>query len=66
MTTDNLISFTESPPSKITKFLGEQGNKKSYLKISLTMTEGGGAGYEFGLEDSPTAKILYRVSGVRA
>lgn len=67
MTTDNLISFTESAASKITEVLGEQGNEESYLRISLTMSEGGGAGYEFGLEDSPNAEdTIIEVSGVRA
>ena len=51
MTTENLISFTEAAASKINEVLEEQGNKESYLRISLTMSEGGGAGYEFGLEE---------------
>ena len=56
MTTENLISFTEAAASKINEVLEEQGNKESYLRISLTMSEGGGAGYEFGLEDNANSE----------
>ena len=45
MTTENLISFTEAAASKINEVLGEQGNEESYLRISLTMSESGCAGY---------------------
>ena len=45
MTTENIISFTEAAASKITEVLEEQGNDESYLRITLTMGENGGAGY---------------------
>ncbi|MFL2673821.1 MAG: HesB/IscA family protein [Dehalococcoidia bacterium] len=52
MTTENIISFTEAAASKINEVLEEQGNNESYLRITLSMGENGGAGYEFGLEDA--------------
>ena len=67
MTTENLISFTEAAASKINEVLEEQGNKESYLRISLTMSEGGGAGYEFGLEDNANAEdTVIDSNGVKA
>ena len=67
MTTENLISFTEAAASKINEVLEEQGNKESYLRISLTMSEGGGAGYEFGLEDNANeADTIIDSNGVKA
>ena len=67
MTTENLISFTEAAASKINEVLDEQGNKEAYLRISLTMSEGGGAGYEFGLEDSANSSdTVIDSNGVKA
>ena len=67
MTTENLISFTEAAASKINEVLEEQGNRESYLRISLTMSEGGGAGYEFGLEDiANEADTIIDSNGVKA
>ena len=67
MTTENLISFTEAAASKINEVLEEQGNKESYLRISLTMSEGGGAGYEFGLEDNANSEdTVIDSNGVKA
>ena len=67
MTTENLISFTEAAASKINEVLGEQGNEESYLRISLTMSESGGAGYEFGLEnEADTSDTVINSNGVRA
>tara|TARA_Y100001954_G_C15787643_1_gene593364 strand:- start:507 stop:881 length:375 start_codon:yes stop_codon:yes gene_type:complete len=67
MTTENLISFTEAAASKINEVLEEQGNKESYLRISLTMSEGGSAGYEFGLEDiANEADTIIDSNGVKA
>ena len=67
MTTENLISFTEAAASKINEVLGEQGNEESYLRISLTMSESGGAGYEFGLEnEANTSDIVINSNGVKA
>ena len=67
MTTENLISFTEAAASKINEVLEEQGNNESYLRISLTMSEGGGAGYEFGLEDNANeADTIIDSNGVKA
>tara|TARA_Y100000996_G_scaffold111947_1_gene82848 strand:+ start:148 stop:528 length:381 start_codon:yes stop_codon:yes gene_type:complete len=67
MTTENLISFTEAAASKINEVLGEQGNEESYLRISLTMSESGGAGYEFGLEnEANTSDTVINSNGVKA
>ena len=67
MTTENLISFTEAAASKINEVLGEQGNEESYLMISLTMSESGGAGYEFGLEnEANTSDTVINSNGVKA
>ena len=67
MTTENLISFTEAAASKIIEVLDEQGNKESYLRISLTMSENGGAGYEFGLEDQANSTdTIIDSNGVKA
>ena len=67
MTTENLISFTEAAASKINEVLGEQGNQESYLRISLTMSESGGAGYEFGLEyEANTSDTVINSNGVKA
>ena len=67
MTTENLLSFTGAAASKINEVLEEQGNKESYLRISLTMSEGGGAGYEFGLEDNANeADTIIDSNGVKA
>ena len=67
MTTENLISFTEAAASKINEVLGEQGNEESYLRISLTMSESGGAGYEFGLEnEANTSDSVINSNGVKA
>ena len=67
MTTENLISFTEAAASKINEVLGEQGNEESYLRISLTMSENGGAGYEFGLEnEANTSDTVINSNGVKA
>ena len=67
MTTENLISFTEAAASKINEVLGEQGNKESYLRISLTMSESGGACYEFGLEnEANTSDTVINSNGVKA
>lgn len=67
MTTENLISFTEAAASKINEVLGEQGNEESYLRISLTMSESGGAGYEFGLEnEADTSDTVINSNGVKA
>ena len=67
MTTENLISFTEAAASKINEVLDEQGNQESYLRISLTMSESGGAGYEFGLEnEANTSDTVINSNGVKA
>jgi len=67
MTTENLISFTEAAASKINEVLEEQGNKESYLRISLTMSDGGGAGYEFGLDDKANSEdTVIDSNGVKA
>ena len=67
MTTENLISFTEAAASKINEVLDEQGNQESYLRISLTMSESGGAGYEFGLEnEANTTDTVINSNGVKA
>ena len=67
MTTENLISFTEAAASKINEVLGEQGNDESYLRISLTMSESGGAGYEFGLEnEANSSDTVINSNGVKA
>mgnify|MGYP003315093807 FL=1 len=67
MTTENLISFTGAAASKINEVLEEQGNKESYLRISLTMSEGGGAGYEFGLEEKANKEdTVIDSNGVKA
>ena len=67
MTTENLISFTEAAASKIKEVLDAQGNQESYLRISLTMSESGGAGYEFGLEnEANTSDTVINSNGVKA
>ena len=67
MTTENLISFTEAAASKINEVLDEQGNDESYLRISLTMSESGGAGYEFGLEnEANSSDTVINSNGVKA
>ncbi|MBM01974.1 MAG: iron-sulfur cluster assembly accessory protein [Chloroflexi bacterium] len=67
MTTENIITFTEAAASKINEVLKEQGNEESYLRITLTMGENGGAGYEFGLEDKASGSdTIIESNGVKA
>ena len=67
MTTENIITFTEAAASKINEVLDEQGNEESYLRITLTMGENGGAGYEFGLEDKASeSDTIIESNGVKA
>lgn len=67
MTTENLISFTDAAASKISEVLDEQGNKDSFLRITLTVAEGGGAGYEFGLEDEASeSDTIINSDGIKA
>ena len=67
MTTKNIITFTEAAASKINEVLDEQGNEESYLRITLTMGENGGAGYEFGLEDKASeSDTIIESNGVKA
>ena len=66
MTTENIISFTEAAASKINEVLEEQGNNESYLRITLAMGENGGAGYEFGLEDTASeSDTIIESNGVK-
>jgi iron-sulfur cluster assembly accessory protein len=66
MTTENIISFTEAAASKVNEVLEEQGNDQSYLRITLTMGENGGAGYEFGLEDEASkSDTIIESNGVK-